>query len=150
MDTMLFEAQVYQQCVDRVNKLTPETPAGWGKMDVAQMLAHCTEILAVANGKTLDKTPFFAKLFKGMIRKMVVNDKPYKKNLQTHPQYRIVDAKQFDAEKKRLLQAMATFRDENKDGPSKHVHSLFGKMTHAEKGWSMYKHLDYHLAQFGA
>jgi hypothetical protein len=28
-------------------------------------------------------------------------------------------------------------------------HSFFGPMTAEEKGWSMYKHHDHHLQQFG-
>lgn len=146
---MLFEDTVYQECLDRINKITPESQPKWGKMDAAQMFAHVASVQDVTNGKPLENTPFMAKLFKGFIRKMVVNEKPYKKSSQTHPQFLVANAKDFAEQKAHLLQALETFRDENKDGPSPHVHSLFGKMTHQEKGWSMYKHLDHHLQQFG-
>lgn len=56
-----------------------------GKMNAAQMLAHCCEIQDVANGKDLKGTPFLVKLFKNIVRKTVVGEKPYKKNSPTHP-----------------------------------------------------------------
>ena len=33
--------EVSQQLVDRVNQLSPDAQAQWGKMSVAQMLKHC-------------------------------------------------------------------------------------------------------------
>jgi len=37
----LFDAQELQETIERINQLSHETPALWGKMNVAQMLAHC-------------------------------------------------------------------------------------------------------------
>jgi hypothetical protein len=108
-------------------------------MSAAQMFSHCAEILEVANGRDLKNTPLIAKLFKGMIRKMVVNEKPYPKNTKTHPQYRQTTDKDFETEKKRLLLALDKLQI---------IHPLFGRMSRQEKGWSMYKHLDHHLTQF--
>ena len=82
------------------------TQPQWGSMTAAQMLAHCAEIQEVSNGKELKNTPFIAKLFRGMIRKMVINDKPYPKNTKTHPQYLQTKACDFANEKKRLLDAL--------------------------------------------
>lgn len=36
----LFNNSVKQELIERINKLTPETQRKWGKMNVAQMLAH--------------------------------------------------------------------------------------------------------------
>jgi hypothetical protein len=146
---LLFKEDVYEDALDRIEKISADTKAKWGSMDAAQMMAHCSEIQEVSNGKALENTPFIARLFKGMIRKMVVNKTPYKRSTQTHPQYLKLDAEEFDASKVRLLNALAQFKTENSEGPSKHVHPLFGEMTHEEKGWGMYKHLDHHLSQFG-
>jgi len=115
-------------------------------MSAAQMLAHCAEILEVANGESLENTPFLAKLFKGMIRSMVVGEKPYPRNTKTHPQYKQTAEREFETEKLRLLGALTQFKEE--EGLSRE-HPLFGAMSLEEKGWSMYKHLDHHLSQFG-
>lgn len=141
----LYDSKVYQACLDRIEKIQPDTQAQWGKMTPAQMLAHCSEIQEVSNGKPLKNTPFIARLFKGMIRKMVVNDKPYSKGTQTHPQYKQRDQKEFETEKQRLLQALQTFVED----PKSSKHPLFGEMSAEERGWAMYKHLNHHLEQFG-
>lgn len=146
----LYEAPVLQECLTRLDNINADTKPQWGKMTAAQMMAHCTEILEVSNGtKELKNTPFLARLFKGYIRKMVVNEKPYPKSTQTHPQYRQTSQKEFEAERNRLIQAINLFSDLFKTDASSTRHPLFGPMSMEEKGWSMYKHLDHHLSQFG-
>ena len=80
---------------------------------------------------------------------MVMNDKPYGKNIQTHPQYRQTSAKDFNSEKKHLLDALDKFIQSENEAENI-PHTLFGKMTIQEKGWAMYKHIDHHLTQFHA
>ncbi len=78
----LYSSEVYEKCQSRIGQLTPETQPQWGAMTAAQMLAHCSEIQEVSNGKELKNTPFIAKLFRGMIRNMVVNEKPGHNNIR--------------------------------------------------------------------
>jgi hypothetical protein len=47
----LFSAKENQEIIDRINELTPDTPALWGKMNVSQMLTHCQQPLKVAYGE---------------------------------------------------------------------------------------------------
>ena len=37
----VFTKEVADSLIARINTLTPESKAQWGKMSVAQMLAHC-------------------------------------------------------------------------------------------------------------
>lgn len=37
----IFAKDVSDDVIARINKLTPDSERQWGKMDVAQMLAHC-------------------------------------------------------------------------------------------------------------
>lgn len=142
----LYKPEDYRECLDRMGRLSADSQPVWGTMTVGQMLAHCAEVQEVANGKRLQKTPLIVRLFKGTIRKMVLSDKPYKKSLQTHPQYRQPEDRDFDAEKQRLLAALASFSGDDSRGTP---HPLFGPLTRDEKGWSCWKHLDHHLRQFG-
>ncbi len=146
---LLFAPSVYREVLDRIDQLNPESQPKWGEMNVAQMMDHCAEVQDVSNGKALNGSSFMVKLFKGMIRKIVVSEKPYKPGIPTHPQYRQSEPKDFAVSKARLLKAIRLFAEENKDGPSQHKHPLFGEMSHQEKGWSTYKHIDHHLQQFG-
>lgn len=146
MRPRLDDPTTHHDCLQRIERLSAETQPEWGRMTAAQMLSHCAEILEVSNGKPLGNMPLVARLLKGFVRQMVVNDKPYPRNTKTHPQYRQTQDKDFEAEKRRLLEAMSTFAaSAGSDIP----HPLFGRMTAEEKGWAMYKHLDHHLTQFG-
>ncbi|NQV71758.1 DUF1569 domain-containing protein [bacterium] len=142
----LLDLDVYEAAVQRIQKLTPTTAAEWGKMDAAQMMAHCAETIDVANGKPLKGTPWYVSLFGWYIKKMVLSDKPYPKNLRTHPQYLMSDPEDFERQKQRLLNSLKAMIAL---GRVNSTHSLFGIMTPEEKGWGMYKHLDHHLSQFG-
>jgi hypothetical protein len=43
----LFDKDVHTEIINRINSLTPQTQRQWGKMNVAQMLAHCKEAFKV-------------------------------------------------------------------------------------------------------
>jgi hypothetical protein len=58
----LFDPAVKQNIVERFNKLTPETKALWGKMNVEQMLAHVQRPIAVGYGTHELKGNFLIKL----------------------------------------------------------------------------------------
>jgi hypothetical protein len=145
----LYSSDVYQDCLNRIGQLTPGSKPQWGTMTAAQMLSHCAEIQEVSNGKELRGTPVVVKLFKGMIRNMVVGDKPFPKNTKTHPQYRQTSDRDFEAEKIRLIEALDEFVNVDEAHAVGLKHPLFGSLTAEEKGWAMYKHLDHHLRQFG-
>lgn len=143
----LYSPNDFAECLDRIGQLTEDASPQWGSMSAAQMLSHCADILEVTNGADLKGTPFIARLLKGMIRNMVVNEKPYPRNTRTHPQYLQSEDRDFEAEKSRLLSELEAFR--SGEGSTGKPHPLFGSMSKAEKGWSSYKHLDHHLTQFG-
>jgi len=145
----LFKEEDFKSCLNRIEKLDNEKVAQWGAMDTAQMLAHCAEVQEVLNGKELKDTPFLLKLFKGFIKKSVINDKPYPKNSKTHPQYIVGSKKDFAAEKTRLVSALQNMQNERIEDSKSMTHTLFGNMSRAERGWAAYKHLDHHLNQFG-
>ena len=145
----LLDASVYEGVLARIKSLSAESKPLWGKMSAAQMFAHCAEVQLVANGKPLEGSPFMVKLIAPLIRKAVVNEKAYPHGSRTHPQYVIDGNRDFETEKTRLLEALSAFihMDEGERANIEHV--LFGKLTREEKGWSMYKHIDHHLKQFG-
>ncbi len=144
----LYSQEVYQICLNRLNAITPETKAEWGKMNAAQMFAHCTEVLEVMNGKSM-KIDFMSRLFKPIIRATVIGNKTYAKGGPTAPQFEIKTAKNFQQEKERLLKALDSFYNMDKSKASTLKHSYFGTLKLEERGWSMYKHLNHHLNQFG-
>lgn len=143
-----MDADVLAEIQTRISALSAMTPAKWGKMSAAQMLAHCAEVQDVANGKDLSHTPFAIRLFASFIKRAVTSVKPYPRDVRTHPQYVVDRDVDFEEARERLLAAIRAMH-EKLAGVKAIQHPLFGRMTREEAGWAMYKHLDHHLRQFG-
>ncbi len=146
----IFTKEVTEEVIQRIENLTSETQPIWGKMSVAQMLAHCCVtyemIYTDKHPKPNAFTKFMLKLF---VKKIVVSEKSYAKNGRTAPQFLITDEKVFATEKQRLIdyinqtQKLGATYFEGKESNS------FGKLTKKEWNNMFYKHLDHHLTQFG-
>ena len=146
----LFDKKDAQEIIERINNLTPQTNRLWGKMDVAKMLAHCNVTYEMVY---TDKHPkpgaFMRFILKTLVKKKVVSETPFAKNIRTAPQFIISDEKDFEAEKKRLIDYINKTQElGEKHFDGKESHS-FGKLTKTEWNNMFYKHLDHHLSQFG-
>lgn len=147
----IFDRETFNDIQTRIQKLKMNSIPQWGKMDVAQMLAHCCGPFDSALGKVPnkpDRGPVIRFLLKIAFKNMLYSDTPYQKNLPTSPSLKVIDKKEFDAEKLRLLQNIS-------DAYSKGIfsdwsaHPSFGYFTAEQWGKVHYKHLDHHLSQFG-
>lgn len=142
----LLDPAVKQDIISRINKLTPEAQRQWGKMDVAQMLAHVQMPLGVGIGAHKLSRSFIGRVLGGFIKPILYNDKPFKRGLPTARTFIMKDQKDFETEKKKLLEMIQNFKEENiVTAP----HPLFGKLTKEQWSKGTWKHLDHHLRQFG-
>jgi hypothetical protein len=146
----IFTTNTATSVIVRINNLTSATAPTWGKMNVAQMLAHCNVTYEMAFENNHPPAGAFAKLMlKLFVKNNVVSEKPYGKNGRTAPQFLIADAKDFAKEQSRLItyinkaQQLGEAHFEGKESHS------FGKLTSTEWNNMFYKHLDHHLTQFG-
>lgn len=146
----IFQKSVTDEVIGRINSLTPTTQPNWGKMNVAQMLAHCNVTYEmVYDGNHPKPNVFMGFILRTFVKGVVVSEKSYKKNSQTAPAFLITDARDFEKEKKRLTdyllktQALGEAHFDNKMSHS------FGKLSVSEWNNMFYKHLDHHLTQFG-
>ena len=145
----LFDQSTYEEVLERIDLLTDKSEPAWGKMDVAQMLCHCKNPLAVALGKkSLKKPNFLMKLLYKSFKAAMYNDTPWKKNLATPKEYRVESSKLFDVEKKELKELLSEFYDQRTKS-NWDPHPSFGEFTHDQWGMLQYKHLDHHFRQFG-
>jgi Protein of unknown function (DUF1569) len=146
----IFSKEVSDNMIQRINKLTPATQGLWGKMSVAQMLAHCCVTYEMMYEDKHPKPNGFMKfILKMMVKNTVVNEVPYKKNNRTAPAFIITDAKVFETEQKRLINFIERTQqlgENNFDGKESHS---FGNLSKTEWNNMLYKHLDHHLSQFG-
>ena len=146
----LFDNNAYNEITQRLNNLSPASQKQWGKMNVAQMLAHCKEAFKVPlSDKSPPKIYPFA-LFGWMMKSKLYNDSPWGQGLPTAPNFIIKDERVFDKEKAELTALINKFHQSAPSAIEKIVHPVFGKFTGEQWGQAMYKHLDHHLRQFSA
>ncbi|MFD2872861.1 DUF1569 domain-containing protein [Mucilaginibacter ximonensis] len=138
------------ELIYRINKLTPESQALWGKMSVAQMLAHVNvSYEMVFTDKHPRPNAFTRLLLKLLVKNKVVGPQPYKHNERTAPAFMIGDARNFELEKTRLLSHLNQTLQLGQEYFHKKPSHSFGKLTAGEWNVLFYKHLDHHLTQFG-
>jgi hypothetical protein len=147
----LFNSIDNAEIIVRINQLTPQSTGAWGKMNVSQMLQHCTMPLKVAYGDVKLKKTFIGFLFGRIARKkMAESGIPFKKNLPTDKYFIIKEAlPDFDQSRNELLTLVKRFTVEGPDGITKDPHPFFGKLTSQQWDILQWKHLDHHLRQFG-
>jgi len=147
----LFEEKGMNETIERINQLNANTTPEWGKMNVAQMLAHnCIAYEIAFDERKVDRPGFFGKIIMNLfVKSTVIGNKPYSKNGQTAPYFIVDDERDFEVEKKRLIdyieraQKIGARHFEGKESAS------FGKITSAEWNTMFSKHIDHHLVQFG-
>ena len=145
----IFDKKVSDNIIARIEKLHHNTTPVWGKMTVAQMLAHCCITYEFTFEKKHAKPNTFKALMLNLfVKNIVVGEKSYKTNSRTAPEFIISDSRDFDIEKERLIayikktQELGESYFENKESHS------FGVLTAKEWNNMFYKHLDHHLHQF--
>ncbi len=147
----LFDGTVTEEVKTRLGRLEPQSERRWGKMSVAQALAHCTVSMQWAVGDVVPEKASFPLRFLGRLVKPMVfrNDDPMRKNSPTVQSLIVEDERDLGQERDRLLQLIDRFAGGGTQKCTQNPHSFFGRMTPAQWAVLMYKHLDHHLRQFG-
>ncbi len=151
----LFDEQPAQAIIARIETLTAESPAQWGKMNVEEMLRHCHLALGVALGTVTLPRRMIGRLL-GWLGKWAAlrNEAPFGKNSPTDPDLVLrapaSDAASVEAAKQDLVASVAAFQERGAAGMPTAPHPFFGSLTPAQWDMLSMKHLDHHLRQFGA
>jgi len=146
----IFNKPEREELMERINTLNSQNTAQWGKMNLYQMMKHCTcwNDWVLGNGAYSYKQEFLGKLFGKMVLKgMVKDDKPMKKNSPAGIFTIKEQSGNIQHQKKIWLEQMAAY--ENFSNPE-FIHDFFGKMKTEDIGIFVYKHMDHHLRQFNA
>ena len=142
----IFDEGTRTELINRINKLDENSTAQWGKMNVYQMLKHCTlwEEMIVSDVKY--KQVFIGKLFGKMaLKKVLKDDSPLSHSTPTLPELKITGNGDIHAQK---AQWIAFIKEEEHFSNNDFIHPFFGKMTKEQIGYMAYKHADHHLRQF--
>jgi hypothetical protein len=147
----LFEARRVEEVKQRLLRLKPDSQGQWGKMNPAQMLAHCSAGMEMANGEIRPPRAFIGRILGPVVKPIAFREEePMRRNSPTAKELIVMDDRDFEAERKRLSGLIDRFALAGPAGCTTHPHSFFGRLTPNEWGILMYKHLDHHLRQFGA
>jgi hypothetical protein len=146
----LWDEPSREALLARLAALDPNAKRLWGKMDVAQMLGHCTEVLRVATCERTLERSFIGFLFGRIALKQTLKDPNIRKNLPTDKSYVVNDARQFSPERAALVEIIERFASRGPKGVPPGPHPFFGPMTPEEWDIMQWTHLDHHLRQFGA
>lgn len=146
----LFTIEVTAETIHRIEQLRPDTQPQWGKMNVAEMLAHCCVPFEFVYTAKFEKIgPIKKFLLKALVKPRAVNENPYPKSMGTTPEFIVAKKQDFKRQEERLVAFIKKFQNEGKNAFEGRDYRNFGKLTAQEWNNLFYKHTDHHLTQFG-
>lgn len=147
----IFDEGTRAEIIQRIQAIPENAESQWGKMNLYQMLVHCTTWEKWIQGKENPtyKQAFIGKVFGKMgLKRMIKDDKPIDKGVPTSTQFKIKETKgDVEAKKSEWIELIRAY--ENYSNPT-FIHDFFGKMTEEQIGLLAYKHTDHHLRQFNS
>ncbi|NMO98184.1 DUF1569 domain-containing protein [Paenibacillus lemnae] len=145
----IFAKKHTDEIVTRIKQLRPDSQPLWGKMNAAQMLAHCSAFQDIATGNMTSSRSWLGVVIGKFVKPMFYNDKSVPQNMSTIPDIMITDEREFQKERETLIQKLIAFQHHGPEKCTAQTHPFFGKLSPEEWGKGIYKHLDHHLKQFG-
>lgn len=147
----VFDKNVQEGLIRRIDSLHTSNQAQWGKMNLCQMLKHCIawDEWMLGTNKPVYKQAFIGKLFGKMaLNRMTKDASPLGKNVPTSEEFKVRETEcDTELEKRKWIELIKQYPYYNNPG---FIHMFFGKMTREQVGVLAYKHTDHHLRQFGA
>ena len=144
----IFEISTQEELFNRINAITQQHQAQWGKMNVNQMVKHCALCDEMYLGKIKIKRVFLGRLIGPIfLRKFLKEGKVFDRNSPTSSSIKAsVEREDLEKDKTYWRNLINEYNRFNNPG---FVHPFFGPMTKDEIGILAYKHADHHLRQFG-
>jgi len=145
----IFDKATRDQLINRINTVNESSTAQWGKMNIYQMLKHCTLCEEMYLGKKKYKRAFIGRLIgKIGLKNLLRDENPLRRNAPTGTAFKIKEKNgDVNAEKKKWVSLIEEYGHYS---PDHFEHWFFGKMTKEQLGYFVYKHTDHHLRQFNS
>jgi len=145
----LYQSEAVDELMSRIDKLQPSAQRQWGKMDVAQMMAHCSAALDMASGRVNPPRILIGRLIGSFLKSVYTNERPFSPNSPTDKTLVVSDPREFGREREQLKTKIRDFHDRGEAKCTRNPHPFFGELNSSQWSRGMYKHLDHHLRQFG-
>lgn len=148
MPKSLANPAVRAEMLDRLQRLSPDAAARWGRMNATQMLTHLVDWMAMADG-SLDVAPIHKPgLRYPPLKQLAIYWLPFPRNVMTAPELKGRPPRNWSIELETVRQRLADYESLSTrvDWPP---HPVFGRMT--RRAWCVfaYRHMDHHFRQFG-
>jgi hypothetical protein len=151
---MNFEKENFlrTKLISHLQKLDPDTPPLWGKMNVRQMIEHMTDVLMSASGKI--KLPIVTPTERlPKLQEFMMSEKPFKENTKSP----VLGEEPAPLKKHTKEAAIGKLQEEiiyffeafEKDPALKTINPVFGELNFEMNIQLLYKHALHHLKQFG-
>jgi len=149
MTKSVLKEKYLNELLERVQSIQPEQLPLWGKMNIVEMLMHCTQVTAAVLDSPKSSHPttwkqhiakFIFLYLKKEFPKLVKGPKRFDAKGK-------VQAEEFILWKQNFTETLEKFK--NLEKPLSGYHPFFGKLNHKEWGIMLYKHTHHHLKQFG-
>ena len=144
----VWNAQDHGDLRDRVQRLTPESPAQWGRMNAPQMVTHLTDAIRMASGELPTAPKNMPLLRYPPMKQLILYYLPFPKGAPTAPELLARKPGEWTVEIGQLRDQLDQFV---RRGPAAtmSVHPVFGRLSGKAWGTLVYRHMDHHLKQFG-
>ena len=147
----IFDNSERDQLINRIKSVNKNNTAQWGKMNLSQMLMHCTywDEWILGKNNAVYKQAFIGFIFGKMaLKNMIKDDSPLRRNVPTSRQFKVKETEvDLESEKRKWISLIESYAHYSNP---EFVHDFFGKMTPEQIGILAFKHTDHHLRQFGA
>lgn len=144
----IFNVNDNQEILNRIQKLTPQSKALWGKMSVDQMLKHINDAILVSFNEKPIKVPFFFKILGRVLKNSVLKQPEFAKNSPTAKEFKYETNFDFETVKNELISNFSRFQ-QGEQAIKCVSHPFWGKMNAEDWNNLQWKHVDHHLRQFG-
>ncbi|MDF2188284.1 DUF1569 domain-containing protein [Paraflavitalea sp. CAU 1676] len=144
----IFDEATRQALIHRISQLKAHNTRQWGKMNVYQMLKHCTLWEEMVQSNRPYKQVLLGRLFgRVALRSMLKDESPLRHNTPTIAELKITGNGDVETQKAAWIERLRVYAHWDING---FAHPFFGKMTREQVGYLAYKHCDHHLRQFNA
>ena len=144
----IFEPAVEKGLLERITLLKPDSSPSFGKMNVNQMVVHCTGGIQMLIGE-LQVAPKAGPFRIPQLRYLIIHVLPWPHGAPTAPELiPPVNPGDFASNVSKLESAVGRICSRDPNGPFD-PHPAFGQIQGKNLGVLVARHLDHHLHQFG-
>jgi hypothetical protein len=148
MAKSLWDERARAELLRRVERLDPETPARWGRMNAGEMLAHVVAGLRLSLGE-IETRPRRSVFRHWPLKHLFIYWVPFPRSAPA-PREIVTRGKhpQWDANLAALHHSIDRLVTRNRHDPWPD-HPVFGQLSPRAWGALGWRHMDHHLRQFG-